>query len=555
MPPDILRIYKTVHTWTGILTGMALFIAFYAGAITVFKEPLARWASPPMTTPVAPSLDDALPLIISTLRASPEAAREFSLHLREAEHLPGRLEWQSPAEGAESHRHDTLGMEHFVAHPGEDGAARIEAVAPSKLAEFIDVLHRVVGLPFDSDTARWIMGVIACLYALALVSGVVLLVPTLVKDLFALRPGRNLKRLWRDAHNVVGLFSLPFHLVMALTATVFAFHDDLYSLQDTVIHDGRLASVWQAPSPAPPQPGEARDPGALLPPADLLARVRALSPTFTPIRLHYTQATGPRAMVRVWGQDATALVSRPAGGFVAIDPYSGRIVNADYLPGHQSPALTTIGSFFALHFATYGGLPVKWMYFLLGLAGAWLFYSGNLLWIESRRKTQRRGEATPPRQRRDTTVMAALSVGVCLGCLSGLSLTIVAGKWLHGVVSDLTTWHQLVYYAVFFASIGWAFLRGAARASVDLLWLATLATAAIPLTSGLSWLIPPLPLWGHTSAASLGVDATAGLGALCFALMARATSRRLRSGQADSLWVIQDGESGGTASPIKPLRP
>ncbi len=151
--------------------------------------------------------------------------------------------------------------------------------------------------------------------------------------------------------------------------------------------------------------------------------------------------------------------------------------------------------------------------------------------------------------------MAALSVGVCLGCLSGLSLTIVAGKWLHGVVSDLTTWHQLVYYAVFFASIGWAFLRGAARASVDLLWLATLATAAIPLTSGLSWLIPPLPLWGHTSAASLGVDATAGLGALCFALMARATSRRLRSGQADSLWVIQDGESGGTASPIKPLRP
>ena len=34
-------------------------------------------------------------------------------------------------------------------------------------------MHRVVGLPFDTDAGRWIMGVIAGLYALALISGVV----------------------------------------------------------------------------------------------------------------------------------------------------------------------------------------------------------------------------------------------------------------------------------------------------------------------------------------------------------------------------------------------
>ncbi|WP_313759694.1 PepSY-associated TM helix domain-containing protein, partial [Diaphorobacter nitroreducens] len=69
-----------------------------------------------------------------------------------------------------------------------------------------------------------------------------------------------------------------------------------------------------------------------------------------------------------------------------------------------------ISSFFALHMASFGGTAVLWLYFLLGLAGAWLFYSGNLLWVETRRKAQRKGVGTSgalPEQRRDTALMAA----------------------------------------------------------------------------------------------------------------------------------------------------
>ena len=47
MRGEILRLYKSVHTWTGIVAGMLLFVCFYAGALTIFAEPLARWASPP----------------------------------------------------------------------------------------------------------------------------------------------------------------------------------------------------------------------------------------------------------------------------------------------------------------------------------------------------------------------------------------------------------------------------------------------------------------------------------------------------------------------------
>lgn len=536
MRSDIIRIYKSVHTWTGIITGMALFIAFYAGALTVFKEPLALWASPPTAELSAGvPLDRIQPLIASTVAANTDAASEFWLHLQPTDHHPSPLSWHVMDEGAGDH--DQLSGRHYVATLGSDGTGEIAQAHPSRLGEFIDVLHRVVGLPVDSDANRWIMGVVAALYTVALISGVIILLPTLVKDFFALRLGKNLKRMWLDAHNVVGIVSLPFHLVMAVTAVGFAFHDGIYLLQDKLIHDGELASAFAVGSSAPP-PMAPRDPALMLPPAELVAKAQALSPSFEPTMLQYLQVTGPRAVVRVWGDDTTAMAPRFFGSFAALDPYSGRVLNTDYLPGQQAGAFTAVSALFALHFATFGGLSVQWIYFLLGLAGAWLFYSGNLLWVESRRKAQRRGAAMPV-QRRDTSLMAAATVGICLGCISGISLTIVAGRWLHGEVADLTAWHRYVYYAVFFGGVGWAFLRGAARASVDLLLLAAACTAAIPLTTLLALGFPSLQLWAHTHLTALSVDLTALAGALCLLWMARAAARRIEHGRADSVWSVR----------------
>lgn len=532
MRADFIRIYKSVHTWTGILSGMALFIAFYAGALTVFKEPINRWASPPSATPAVP-LAQAQGLITQTLAAQPSVAKDFAIHLREAEHLPARMSWQVRSPGGDDH--DESSTRHHAATLDEHGQAQSKEVHPAQLGSLIDTLHRVVGLPADNDPNRWFMGVVATLYALALMSGVIVLLPSLVKDFFALRVGKNLKRMWLDAHNVVGIVSLPFHLIMALTASVFAFHDGIYFLQDKVLHEGRLASAFQGPKPAAGTP-QARDPSTMLPPPALVARVREVAPGFEPSMLQYQNITSPRATVRVWGKDTTAIAPRARGGFAAVDPYSGRVISTDFLPGHQATPNLVVSSFFALHMASFGGTPVQWMYFLLGLAGAWLFYSGNLLWIETRRKQASKRHPEAPAQRLDTRLMASATVGICLGCVCGISLTIVSGKWLHGHVHNLAAWHQALYYGTFFGCIAWAFLRGGAVASVHLLRLASLLTLAIPLSTLLAWLWPSMGLWGHTSLATLGVDATALTGALGFAWMARATARRVHGGPLDSVW-------------------
>ncbi|MFM0737444.1 PepSY-associated TM helix domain-containing protein [Paraburkholderia xenovorans] len=539
MRSDILRVYKTVHTWTGIVAGLLLFIAFYAGAVTMFKDSLSEWTTPP-TVKAMPSvpIGQADVLVERTLGTYPAARKFLRLALVDEDRV--RLSWQ--------------------AAPGQrwyawlDGTGRLHTAhsQPSDAARLIDGLHMTGGVPGGYDVGVGVMGVVSFLYGLALVSGVIVLLPTLVKDLFALRIGKNLKRMWLDAHNVVGLLSLPFHLVMALSVVAFGLGDYIFDVQDKLIYEGTLKPMMSAQNPyfakAPHALGKLNGEGdgnraapvpAMLPPAALLAKVRERAPHFVPTALLYRGAGEPGATVFVAGDDERYLARD--GGFALLDPATGAFLNTQFLPdgGNGSNWSASTSAFYALHFGSYGGAPVRWGYFVLGLAGAFLFYSGNLLWIESRRKAMRRDGASVT-QRRSTFVMASLTVGVTLGCICGVSLTLAAGKLLAGRVGDLHTWHIAIYYTVFVASIAWAMLRGAARAAVDLLMLATCSTAALPLASLAGWLVPASGLWFSADAGPLGVDIGAALGAACFAWMWRKTRQRVASEErTDSVWSLR----------------
>ncbi|AFJ01368.1 putative iron-regulated membrane protein [Methylophaga frappieri] len=533
---DVIRIYKSVHTWVGIISGMALFIAFYAGSLTIFKDTLTDWATPPIESAEITPLAEMPDFIARIIAAEPEATGTLLVSLDPEVQHTHQVLWMVEDENAGDH--DVSANRYYTAHLNTNDELITEEVHPAPVADFIDTLHRVVGLPVDSDPNRWIMGIFSGLYALALVSGLIILLPILVKELFAFRLGRKPKRVWLDAHNVVGVTSLPFHIIMVCTAFVFAYHDLLYGAQNEFIHDGKIREAFFADAPKPVT-GQSTNPAEMVSTEKLIATAQALSPNFKPYQIEFTALTTPRASVRIWGHDDKAIAPRHPGGFVAINPYSGEVQSTEYLPGKQSGGMVAVSSFFALHFATYGGSPIRWAYFILGLAGAWLFYTGNLLWLENRRKRQKAKEPDPV-QRKDVTILAILTVGVCLGSVCGISLMLATTKWLSGQSIAVFSSFQWVYYLMFFAAIGWSLLRGAARSLVDLLWLATVLTAAIPLSSLIGLIVPATGLWMHTEYNLLLVDAIALLMAGGFATLAKATMRRVYHGEArDSIWAYQ----------------
>jgi uncharacterized iron-regulated membrane protein len=532
---DIVRLYKTVHTWTGITCGFALFIAFYAGALTMFQEPIARWASPPAVGVAAVSLDDAPRLLELVAAASPQArVAGIKLHLRGHENEPARVTWEEdePHEPGQPHGHV-----HWWGTLNPDGTLLAKPEEPSELAEFINDIHMHVGIP--RPWGSYVMGGISLLYGLALIAGVITLLPSLVKDFLELRVGANLKRMWLDAHNVVGITALPFHIVIAITATALSLSSPLWSVQESVIFGGKQAILddqENEPRRAPRPSGEA---GVMMPPAQLLQKLKEQVPDFEPRFLVFKNFGDKAASVRVPGWERGYVGDYHLGG-VMLSAVTGELLNDLTRPSRQDPDRRAAETFYGLHAGQYQGAIVAWAYFLLGLSGAWLFYSGNLLWIETRRKTARKGGEVE--QSRSTRLLGSATVGVCLGCVAGISLTIVAAKWLHGRVDDLNHWHELIYYAVFLGSVAWAFAWGAARSAVHLLWLCAAATVSIPLTTLTALVFPMLGLWAHASPATISVDVVACVGALGFAWMAVATRRRITTGPIDSIWSIRKAD-------------
>jgi len=158
------------------------------------------------------------------------------------------------------------------------------------------------------------------------------------------------------------------------------------------------------------------------------------------------------------------------------------------------------------------------------LLGAWLFYSGNLLWLETRRK--RRRSIQPWNHR----LLAGLTVGVCIGCMWGISMLLLANRILPVELDPRALWETRVYYLSFFAAVCWALWRKPLPAATELLMACAVTTALVPIFSALravesaGWVQP-------------GVDIVAAAGALVFALMAWLTRRSARAGTPAGVWA------------------
>lgn len=512
MKAATLRNFLALHTWVGLFAGMALFIAFYAGAITVFQHELGDWSRPGAEAKVATDpVARTQQLLDRVLREQPQAAESIYLVLP-GEHGPQPSAYWYDYRTGESHR-----------YAFDETEAVREHLFGQTFIEFVYDLHFTAGLPKPFGT--YLFGVVCLLYGLALVSGVVLYAPGFFKDLFALRIGRNLKRQWQDAHNAVGILSLPFHVVFAWSGAVLTIGMLVMIPFQSLVYDGKLLQLVERDFYGAKQLLPANKPGTpLLPVGELLKRGQAAMPGMEIEGVAVVNAGDANARVTLYGAMEQRRLSQLAS--VTLDAGTGEILDS-VAPKTMTPGMWMLRGLQSLHYGSFGHYAVKWLYFLLGLAGAFLFYSGNLLWIESRRK---RRQLEQPRR---TRAMAALTLGVCLGCIAGVSaLFLAGGLWPHWHVAPL-------YFSVFLACVAWACVRQPARAAHELLWLCALLTVLVPLAG---WIGTDEHLFaaawrGHWH--RFFVDATALLLACAYAAMARAALRRGREGDRNSVWALR----------------
>ncbi len=212
------------------------------------------------------------------------------------------------------------------------------------------------------------LGAMGFLFAVALISGVVLYAPFMRKLEFGtLRTTRSARVRWLDYHNLLGIVALAWMLVVGLTGVINALAtpiEDLWQANElaemTREYDGR----------------DALDPsryGSL----DLaMARARAVLPGNNPQFIAFPGGTfSSRHHYAVFFQGDTPLTERlltPA----LIDAETGEFTDARPMPWYyQALSLSR-----PLHFGDYGGLPLKILWAVLTLFTMVVLGSGLYLW-------------------------------------------------------------------------------------------------------------------------------------------------------------------------------
>ena len=515
MKATTLRTFQTVHTWTGLLAGFALFVAFYAGALIVFHDAIAAWQNPPWRS----ARDANIPvstLIERLIAEHPQAKDDFGIVLPTDASHAAYAYWQDD-KGTRFATYSEMAKPSDEANRGD-------------LADFIYALHDSLGIPV---VGLYLMGIVSVLYGLALISGFLIHLPHLLSDLFAMRVGHNLKRLWQDAHNAIGVVSLPFHIIFAVTGSILCLFTITLAALNTVAFDGRLYAAFAQATTTAPTLSATHVAATMLPPDTLIEHARQAAiagdvTSFEPDYLHYMRYGDQNAVIEVRGLSQHTLGTY---GTVALSAVDGDVLATHVGARHTINGLAN-SAMYGLHFGTFGGNVVRWLYFVLGLAGAFLFYSGNLLWIESRRK--RRHADQPTR----TRVMARATIGVCIGTCLGISGAFAATLIASHLDVDAFVPQRLACYGLFFAACAYACLRPIPRAAIELLWatsvLTLLVVGADLICNASAWMQGTSP----QGMAVLGVDLTGLVLGLIFASLARAATRRARHGDPRSVWAL-----------------
>jgi uncharacterized iron-regulated membrane protein len=217
------------------------------------------------------------------------------------------------------------------------------------------------------------LGAMGLLFAAAIVSGVVVYGPFMRRlDFGTVRENRSARTQWLDLHNLLGVVTLTWALVVGVTGVINTWAE-------------LIVKVWQADQLASMvAPNRDKPPPAALTPAQAAIDVaRQAAPGMEPrfIAMPGTHFSSRHHYAVFMRGDAplTARLLKP----VLVDAETGALTAVRDLPWYMTTLLVSQ----PLHFGDYGGMPLKIIWALLDVVTIIVLGSGLYLWLARRRSS------------------------------------------------------------------------------------------------------------------------------------------------------------------------
>lgn len=434
-------LYNT-HSWIGIISGILLFIVTFSGIPALFDHEIEYWQYPEYSEQRNTLLSPA-----ESNSESNQTAQIFDLEKTILQTNTLEFSYEKFFIQPSSELNNHIVLAHFDKKKEADlrylNATNYQKFpeSPSELNHLLAHLHTDLHLP--KPWGRYLVGLAGMAMLLAIIAGIFIHLKWR-KEFVTLRPKRSWRLLLTDQHKLLGLWSLPFTLILAFTGTILgllglispilalaAFNGDVEKATIAVL--GPRAEITGEYTPAYPL-------------NNLLERLEIDLPNTS---LKLIQIDGLNSQ----GDELLADI----GGIIKFSGYhKNKLSNLETVTySLSSGEMLHQGSFIGkgvfqrifaavtpLHYVLFGNTWLKVFYAIAAMAACGLILTGNILWL------YRRGHGMEH-------WLSKTTLGICGGLVVATSMSFAASQILYGfslpVGSGL---HHLVEEWVFWGSWG-----------------------------------------------------------------------------------------------------
>ncbi|MEN0046102.1 MAG: PepSY-associated TM helix domain-containing protein, partial [Bacteroidota bacterium] len=439
------NIYYNTHTVAGIAISFALFVIFYAGSFSLFRHDIVRWENPNarIESPEEVNIDHTLAAVeahyedfaeaeVFTVRMPSEESpfvKFYGAELTELEEVESKNgediekedEKSENNEGGETKETEEAQekKEYFSSYINVDENYHLTDHEESEttIGNTIYRLHYFGQIPV---IGLFLSGFVALFFLFASITGLLIHWRNITTRFYAFVIEGKWKRIWSNAHTVLGVIGFPFQIAYGLTGAFFGLLTLLLAPSAFILFGGDTDKIVATVNPA-----AAIEIDKDAPEADHASlqsyylQVKALYPN-TNISSVRAFNHGREDGYAVFFLDDGRTINGTGQVIYALN--SGEILYHK-APTESSYAEAVVNVISKLHFANFGGLPLRIIYFILAMITCFMILSGVLLWQEARNS-----KAYTDKQRRFHHRVTKVYLAISLGLFPATAIIFIANK-------------------------------------------------------------------------------------------------------------------------------
>lgn len=493
------NIYFNTHTVSGIIICAILYVMFFAGSFSFFKDDLASWQkNESHLTAEAVVKTDFNYLLDSLAKHHALKGRDIDFTVQRqqasayvsmsASHDPVVQKQKKPKKKPEGKRGRGRGR------GGDDDSAfftydfskqkEADYASSYTIGEFLYRLHFLaqvnqifpfrIGVPFGYLLA----GIVSFIFLFALLTGLLLHWDKIVSNFFTFRPWSKRKTVWTDLHTVLGVIGFPYQLVFAVTGIVLIFNSFLIVPYTKLFYKGNEEKIY-------------KDLGFGLN-AEFAYANKPLTAQFdinqlvTQTEQKWSNSDISLIAIRNYGDENmhVAIQGKPhtdaqlnGVGELIYRVRDQQLVSERTPLSSPSYVQTVRGLLYHLHFGDFGGRPLRVMYFALGLLGCLVINSGVMIWLVARDKNN-----VPVRKRTFNFWTANVYISSSLSMLPVTAFCMIALLFLSKPgQSDIYHWYFYPWLAL---SLYFLVRKDLALVNRQSLFLSAVTCSLLPVLDG-----------------------------------------------------------------------